>query len=148
MPSPPAVIAIDSRVEIPTSELRFAASRSSGPGGQHVNKVETRVILSFDLTGSPSLSPEHKTRIQERLASRVTKAGVLRVTAQRHRSQAANRKLAVERFATLLREALAEEEPRRPTKVPRRVVRRRLDEKRRRGKVKRLRSDGADTEDR
>lgn len=130
------------------SEVQFTASRSSGPGGQHVNKVETRVILSFDLATSPSLAPEQKARIRERLASRVTRAGVLRVTAQRHRSQAANRKLAVERFATLVREALAEEEPRRPTKTPRRVARRRLDEKRRRGELKRLRSGGADPENR
>lgn len=146
MPSLPPAVPVDSETEIPISELRFTAARSSGPGGQHVNKVETRVILSFDLAGSPSLSPEQKARIQERLASRVTKAGVLRVTAQRHRSQAANRKLAVERFASLLREALAEDAPRRPSKVPRRENRRRLAEKRRRGELKRLRSGDVDTE--
>lgn len=146
MPSLPSTVTVEPGIEIPMSELEFTTSRSSGPGGQHVNKVETRVILSFDLADSPSLSPEQKARIQERLASRVTKAGVLRVTAQRHRSQAANRKLAVERFASLLREALAEDAPRRPSKVPRRVNRRRLVEKRRRGELKRLRSGGVDTE--
>ncbi|MGH9379563.1 MAG: alternative ribosome rescue aminoacyl-tRNA hydrolase ArfB [Thermoanaerobaculia bacterium] len=142
-----AVIAIGSGVEIPMSEVRFAASRSSGPGGQHVNKVETRVILSFDLAGSPSLTPEQKATLRDRLASRVTKAGVLRVTAQRHRSQAANRKLALERFATLLREALVEETPRRPTREPARAVRRRLEQKRRKGEIKRLRSARPDGEE-
>lgn len=146
MPSLPSTVTVEPGIEIPMSELEFTTSRSSGPGGQHVNKVETRVILSFDLADSPSLSPEQKARVQERLASRVTKAGVLRVTAQRHRSQAANRKLAVERFASLLREALVEDAPRRPSKVPRRVNRRRLAEKRRRGELKRLRSGGVDTE--
>lgn len=140
MPSLPSAVPVDSETEIPISELRFTAARSSGPGGQHVNKVETRVILSFDLAGSPSLTSEQKARLREGLASRVTKAGVLRVTAQRHRSQVANRKLALERFATLLREALAEETPRRPTKVPARTVRRRLEQKRRKGEIKRLRS--------
>lgn len=140
MPSLPSAVSVDTETEIPSSELRFTAARSSGPGGQHVNKVETRVVLSFDLAGSPSLSPEQKARIQERLASRVTKTGILRVTAQRHRSQAANRKLALERFAALLREALAEETPRRPTRVPRRAVRRRIERKRRKGEIKRLRS--------
>lgn len=146
MPSLPSTVTVEPGIEIPISELEFTASRSSGPGGQHVNKVETRVVLAFDLLGSPSLSAEQKTRIRERLASRVTKAGLLRVTAQRHRSQAANRKLAVERFASLLREALAEDPPRRPSKVPRRVSRRRLAEKRRRGDLKKLRSGGVDPE--
>lgn len=147
MSSLPSTVAVEPGTEIPIDELRFTASRSSGPGGQHVNKVETRVILSFDLLGSPSLSPEQKTRIQERLASRVTKTGVLRVTAQRHRSQAANRKLALERFTVLLREALVEETPRRPTKVSARAVRRRLAQKRRKGETKRLRSARPDAED-
>lgn len=146
MPSLPSTVTVEPGIEIPISELEFTASRSSGPGGQHVNKVETRVVLSFDLLGSPSLSAEQKARIRERLASRVTKAGLLRVTAQRHRSQAANRKLAVERFASLLREALAEDAPRRPSKVPRRANRRRLAEKRRRGELKRLRSGGVEPE--
>lgn len=147
MPSPPATIVVGPGIEIPMEELWFSTARSSGPGGQHVNKVETRVSLSFDLRGSPSLGSEQKERIEERLASRVTKAGVLRVTAQRHRSQAANRKLALERFAELLREALAEATPRRPTKVPPRAVRRRLERKRRQGERKRLRAVDLRTED-
>lgn len=147
MPALPSSIAVDSNTEIPADELRLTTSRSSGPGGQHVNKVETRVTLSFDLAASPSLSPEQKARLRERLASRVTKAGVLRVTAQRHRSQAANRELAVERFASLLCDALADDAPRRPTKVPRRAKRRRIAKKRRRGELKRLRSPRVDTED-
>jgi len=146
MATHPSSIAIDDGIEIPLSELEFSTSRSSGPGGQHVNKVETRVTLSFDLVASPSLSPEQKARIGERLSTRVTKAGILRVTAQRHRSQAANRQLAMERFAELLQGALAEEAPRRPTRVPRRAKKRRLARKRRRGELKRLRSKDLDGE--
>lgn len=140
MSSQPPTLFIRPGRAIPAREVSFTASRSSGPGGQHVNKVETRVVLSFDVAASPSLTPEEKERIRERLGSRLTKAGVLRVVAQRHRSQAANRKLALERLAELLREALAEETPRRPTKVPQAVRRRRLEEKRQRSQLKRLRS--------
>ncbi len=142
----PAAISIDGNIEIPMSELRFTTTRSSGPGGQNVNKVETRVILSFDLAASPSLSPELKSRIGERLATRVSKAGILRVTAQRHRSQAANRQLVLERFVALLNDALAEEAPRQPTLVPRRAKQKRLDEKHRRSEVKRRRSGDFDGE--
>src|SRR5215475_13463468 len=98
-----ATIEIDGEIALPEEELTFATSRSGGPGGQNVNKLETRVTLRFDLAGSPSLSPEQKARLRERLATRITKAGVLQVTAQRHRTQAANREAAVERFAELLR---------------------------------------------
>lgn len=110
------------------------------PGsGQNLNKVETRVTVAFDVTGSPTLSDEQRQRLAERLGSRITRAGVLRVTSQRHRSQAANRKAAVERFAELLADALSEDPERRPTKVPKAARRRRLEGKRRRSRVKRER---------
>lgn len=124
---------------IPETELSFATSRSSGPGGQNVNKVESRVTLLFDVEASPSLTAEHKARLRERLAGRINKQGVLRVVAQRHRTQAANREAAVERFAELLRQALAEEAPRRPTRPSASAKRRRAEAKRRRGEVKRAR---------
>src|SRR5689334_3487744 len=99
-------------LEIPDEELSFATARSGGPGGQNVNKLETKVILRFDLASSPSLTDEQKARLGERLATRITKDGILQVASQRHRTQAANREAAVERFAELLAEGLREEAPR------------------------------------
>jgi len=134
-----AAIEIGEGLEIPEAELSFATGPSSGPGGQNVNKVETKVTLAFDLAASPSLSDQQRQRIADRLGSRLTKAGVLRVTSQRHRTQAANRKAAVERFAELLAGALAEDPERRPTRPPAAARRRRLEAKRRRGRRKRER---------
>jgi ribosome-associated protein len=104
---------------IPDEELTFKTSRSSGPGGQNVNKVESRVTLLFDLEGSPSLTEEQKRLLHTRLSSRINKEGVLRVVSQKHRTQAANRASASERFAELVAEALVEHASRRPTKVSR-----------------------------
>jgi ribosome-associated protein len=134
------MIEIADGLSLPDEEVSFATSRSGGPGGQNVNKLETRVTLRFDLAGSASLSSEQKARLRERLATRITRAGVLHVTAQKHRTQAANREAAQERFAELLRAALREETPRRKTKVPRAAKRRRVDEKKRQGQRKQERS--------
>ena len=133
-------IPIEETLSIPESELTFTASRSGGPGGQHVNKVSSRVTLYFDLDGSPSLTEAQKRRVRARLATRVGRDGRLRVVCQIHRSQAANRREAVERFATLLRGALKRRRRRRKTGVPSAERRRRLEEKRRQGQLKRLRS--------
>lgn len=124
---------------IPEDELTFKTGPSSGPGGQNVNKRDTRVTLSFDVAGSPSLNDEQRARIAERLSTRITRDGALRVTSQRHRTQAANRKAAVERFAELLADALSEDPERQPTRVPKAARRRRLEGKRRRSRVKRER---------
>ena len=126
-------------LDIPEEELGFKTSRSSGPGGQNVNKVESRVTLLFDLDGSPSLSDEQKLLLRSRLSSRVNKEGVLRVVAQKHRTQAANRETARERFAEIVAEALVERAPRKPTRVSRTVKKRRVEQKRRRGELKRRR---------
>ena len=134
------MIPINDDISIPESELSFSASRSSGPGGQNVNKVSTRITLRFDLEASPQLTDEQKARVRERLATRVSKDGVLSVSAQRERSQSANREAATERFAALLRAALEVDPERRPTRVPRGVDRRRLEEKRKRSRLKRERS--------
>ncbi len=124
---------------LPEDELTFETSRSGGPGGQHVNKVETRVTLLFDVLGSPSLSDAQRARILEKLRTRIGKDGRLRVSSGVHRSQGRNRAAVVERLVALLRGALAEEAPRVPTKVPKAAKRKRVDAKKRRGELKRTR---------
>ncbi len=131
---------INDEVTIGEDELRFEFARSSGPGGQNVNKVETKVTLLFDVRNSPSLSDERRTLVEERLSSRITKHGVLRITSQRHRTREANRRATVERFVDLLADALEEGEPRVSTKVPAAKRRRRLEDKKRRSRVKALRA--------
>jgi ribosome-associated protein len=122
------------------TELRFRYSRSSGPGGQNVNRVETRVTLLFDVGASPSLSDAQKRRVLDRLGTRINKDGVLRVVSQRHRTREANRRAAIERFETLLAQALRRKRVRRKTAVPKGAQKRRLENKRRRGELKRTRS--------
>jgi ribosome-associated protein len=134
------VVRVTETLEIPDGELSFTTSRSSGPGGQNVNKVDTRVTLLFDMAGSPSLSQEQKDLLNARLAGRINKGGVLRVVSQRHRTQSANREAVVDRFARLLREALVPEKERVPVPVPRGAKERRLEEKRHRKRVKRERA--------
>lgn len=131
------MIDINDRLQIEDDELSFSASRASGPGGQHVNKVSSRITLRFDVASSRSLDERQRARIRERLDTRITKDGVLWVHAQRHRSQTRNRDAAIERFVELLREALSEARPRKPTRTPRGVRERRLRDKRKRQEVKR-----------
>jgi len=126
-------IRVTRSVSIPVSEIELRFSRSSGPGGQHAQKSETRVEAIFDVEASTTLSTRQKQRV-------VRKAGpVLRAVAQDERSQARNRELATERVAEALREALHVERHRRPTKPSAASVRRRLEQKRRRAETKRLR---------
>jgi ribosome-associated protein len=131
---------------IPDEELTFVFSRAGGPGGQNVNKVATRVTLLFDVAGSRGLTPDQKERILSRLATRVSRAGVLRVVCQTARSQAANRALAIERFAALLRSALRREKPRTATRVSAAEKERRLAEKRLRARLKRGRRPPPDSD--
>jgi ribosome-associated protein len=133
------VIRVTPEVAIPVAELEFRASRSSGPGGQGVNTTDSRVELRFDLAGSPSLSDEAKELALRRLGPRLDSGGVLRVVAQAQRSQLANRRAAVERFAELLAAALATPRARRPTRPTRASTARRVESKRRRSATKRLR---------
>lgn len=142
MQGPPA-IPIRPGLAIPAEEVSFTASRSSGPGGQHVNVTESRVTLWFDLEASPSLTEAQKARIREDLAGRVGKDGRLRITVQSERSQHQNRAAALELFAALLARALAPRKKRRPTRPTRASKERRLDAKRRRGTVKQARGRAA-----
>ena len=120
-------------VSLPRSEIDFRFSRSSGPGGQHAQKSDTRVEASFDVEASSSLSEVQKRRV-------VAKAGpVLRAVAQDERSQWRNRELATERLVESLRQALKVERRRRPTKPTKASRERRLEAKRRRSDTKRLR---------
>lgn len=134
------MIEIGDGLAIPDEEVSFVTSRSGGPGGQNVNKLETRVTLRFDLEASPSLTDEQKARLRERLATRITRSGVFHVTSQKHRTQAENREASVERFAELLRDGLREEAPRRKTKIPKAAKRRRIEAKRQRGQRKKERT--------
>ena len=127
-------------LEIPDEELDFATSRSSGPGGQNVNKLNTRVTVLFNVDQSAALSPEQRELLHERLGGRISRVGVLRVVSQRHRTQLANRDAAVERFGQLLRDALTEKPERIPAMIPKQAKERRLEEKRHRGSLKRERS--------
>lgn len=133
-------IHITDQISIPISELRFTASRSSGPGGQNVNKVNTRVTLWFDVANSPSLSDHQKEMVRNHLPTRINKAGVLRVVSQKHRSQAFNRDVAIERFVSLLWESLKEVLPRKKSTVRRAARERRLDGKKHRSRIKQGRS--------
>ena len=135
----PDQVVVNEQVSVPLSELRFTFSRSSGPGGQNVNKVSTRVTLLFDLSASDSLTASQLSRVRRELSTRIDRQGILRVVSSRHRTQAANRQAAVERFAGLLADALAVRKERRSTRAPRSAGVRRLENKARRGKVKRLR---------
>ena len=136
-----AVIAITDEIYINEDEIVVKVSRSSGPGGQNVNKVNTRVTVLFDAANSRSFSDEQKERILRRLASRADKDGVIRVVSQQHRTQKANRAAAVKRLEELLKGALKKKKIRKKTRVPESAKRKRLEKKKRRGFLKRQRAE-------
>ena len=128
-------IQVTRTLAVPLSEIELRFSRSSGPGGQHAQKTETRVEAVFDVEASATLSEAQRRRILERAGP------VVRAVAQDERSQARNRELALERVADQLREALRVRRRRIPTKPTEASKERRLEEKRRRAEAKRLRRD-------
>ena len=137
MPSPSVgperVRKAPSSLSIPLSELQFRLHPSGGPGGQHADKVNTRVELRFDIAGSPSLGPRERSRLLEKLGPEI------RVVADDERSQGRNRQLAVTRFADRLAAALHIDKPRRPTRPSKGAKERRLSAKRQQSERKRAR---------
>jgi ribosome-associated protein len=133
------MIRVTDTISIDESELSESFVRSSGPGGQNVNKLSTAVQLRFDVRRSPSLPNDVAIRLYRIAGQRMTKDGVLVITAQRHRTQERNRADARERLIAMIREAATPPAPRRPTKPPRASRRERLDTKKRRSGIKRLR---------
>ena len=138
--SPPdAALVVDARVSIPRSELVYRASRSGGPGGQHVNTSSTRIELLWDFARSRALDDISRARLAEKLAARLDAEGNLRVVASDRRSQQQNRIAAEERLAELVRRALVVPKKRKATRPSRAAREKRLEEKRHRSERKRRR---------
>jgi ribosome-associated protein len=133
------VIAINDALWIPRTELTYRATRSGGPGGQHVNTSSTRIELLWDVGASPSLSDEQRALILEKLANRISQEGVLLIAASEHRSQLQNKEAATARLAELVRQALVVPKTRRKTKPSRASREERLRAKQHRSSVKRMR---------
>jgi len=132
-------IYINDELLIPQSELQFRFSTSSGPGGQHANRAETRVTLLFDLLQSPSLSETQRGLLRRRLDNRLDRHGVLQLHEQSSRSQHQNRALVINRFQKLIAAALQPRKKRKPTRPGRAARERRLEEKRRHSEKKKRR---------
>ena len=133
------MIEINPTVSIQRHELRFEASTSSGPGGQHVNRSRTRITLVFDIGASTSLSAAQKRRVRTKLSTRIDREGHVRVRCGRHRSQAMNREETIRRFAALIRDALRHVRRRVATRPSAPQRKRRMKDKRKRAEIKRRR---------
>ncbi len=136
---PDGYIEITPALLLPLSELDYRATRSGGPGGQHVNTSSTRIEVWWDIGASPSLTEEHRARLLQRLASRLDGEGRLRVVASDSRSQLRNREAATERLREIVAAGLAVAKPRKRTKPSRAAKAARLEAKRRRSVTKRER---------
>lgn len=135
---------VTDEIVIPGSELRFTASRSGGPGGQHVNKTSSRVTLHWDLSNTCALDLNQRARVMRRLRNRLARDGNVLVHVDDNRSQHRNREIARQRLADAVRNALVERKKRIPTSVSKGAKKRRLQAKKRRSSIKRLRRDPGD----
>jgi ribosome-associated protein len=131
-----SMLQINPMVSIPLAELTYRATRSGGPGGQHVNTSSTRVELWWDVATTPSLMPEQRSRVLSRLATRIATDGRLRLVSSASRSQLQNKEDVTERFQEILAKALLVPKARRRTKPTKASKERRLDHKKRRGVTK------------
>ena len=122
-----------------TSELSFKAVRSSGAGGQNVNKVSSKVVLSFDLAHSQALTDEEKLLVETKLSSRLTTDAVLILNCDEDRSQFRNKEIVTKRFLELIKNALLVPKERKPTKIPKSVIRKRIKDKKNVSEVKKNR---------
>lgn len=137
--APRNLLAVNESLSIPRSELDVRVSRSSGAGGQHVNKTSSRVEIFWNIAASRAVSDEQRARLLEKLASRITTEGSIRVVASDLRSQSRNRELAEERLADMVRRALIIPRKRKATKPTRAAKEARLDSKKRQSHKKRER---------
>lgn len=133
------VLTITDDLFVPRAELTYQASRSGGPGGQHVNTSSTRVELAWNVETSTSLSEAQRARVREKLANRINAEGELLLVEGGSRSQHQNKETVTERFVEMVREALYVPKPRKKTRPPRAAKEQRLESKKRRSEVKRLR---------
>ena len=125
------MLRITDRISIPFSEIRFITSRSSGPGGQHVNTTDSRVTLLFNVDKTGSLTQFQKVVVKGKLRRRINQRGVLQVNSQKFRSQKSNKDSAIERFIELMQWALKPVRPRKNTAIPKSAKRKRLERKKR-----------------
>ena len=134
-----ALLRVNDDLAIPLAELRYRATRSGGPGGQHVNTSSTKIELEFDVGASQSLTESQRARIRDRLANRIDGDGVLRLSSSGSRSQHQNKEDVTERLGRLIADALKERKARRKTRVPRAAKEARLKEKKKRADTKKRR---------
>lgn len=135
-----APLVINRRLSIPDAELTLTFSRSSGPGGQNVNKLNTRVTVSLNIAACAALTDTQKQALRKALKGRIDKEGVLHVSCQDYRSQHANRNAALQRLAAMIAKALKPVKKRRLTKPTKASIERRLQRKQKRSQLKKLRT--------